>query len=77
MARRRHGRVESYRSCSVSTVDIRTPGSLRSSRPVVMPSERTKKAGHKLSAAELFGQEIHMLLQAAEAVITAGMVMPG
>jgi hypothetical protein len=30
-----------------------------------------------LSGAELFGQEIHTLLQAADAVITAGMVMPG
>ena len=77
MARRRHGPVESYRSCPVSTADIRTPATLRSSRPVVMPSERTKNAGHMLSGAELFGQEIQMLLQAADAVITAGMVMPG
>jgi hypothetical protein len=58
-------------------MDIWTPGALRSSRPVVIPSERTKNAGHRLSGAELFGQEIHMLLHAAEAVITAGMVMPG
>ena len=42
-----------------------------------MPSERTKNPGHMLSGAELFGQEIHTSLQAAEAVITAGMVMPG
>ena len=50
---------------------------LRSSRPVVIPSERTQNAGHMLSGAELFGQEIHTLLQAADADITAGMVMPG
>jgi hypothetical protein len=44
---------------------------------VVIPSERTKNAGRMLSGAELFGQEIHMLLQTADAVITAGMVTPG
>jgi hypothetical protein len=50
---------------------------LRSSRPVVIPSERTKNAGHMLCGADVFGQEIHTLLQAADAVITAGIVMPG
>jgi len=43
----------------------------------VTPSDRTKNAGHILSGAELFGHEIHTLLQAADAVITAGMVIPG
>jgi hypothetical protein len=50
---------------------------LRSSRPIVIPSERTKNAGHRLCGAELFGQEIHTLLQAADAIITAGMVTLG
>jgi hypothetical protein len=50
--------VESYSSCRVSTVDISTPGTLRRSLPVVMPSARTKKAGHKLCGAEEFGQLI-------------------
>lgn len=62
---------------SVSTVEISTPGILRLSRPVVMPSARTNSAGHRLSRAEEFAPLIHRWLQAAAAVIAAGIVMPG
>src|SRR5579863_6606446 len=54
MARPRQAAVESYRSCSVSTVATRTPATLRRSRPTLMPSARTKKDGHKLCGAEEF-----------------------
>ena len=51
MARSRQGAVESYSSCSVSTVDTSTPGTLRRSRPMVTPAARTRKAGQQLCAA--------------------------
>lgn len=44
---------------------------------MVMPSARTRNAGHKLSGVDEFGQLIQRWLQAAAVVIAAGMVMPG
>jgi hypothetical protein len=55
----------------VSTAEISTPGTLRRSRPVVMPSARTKNAGHALCGAEEFGQLIQTWLQAAAAAMAA------
>ena len=77
MARSRHAAVESYSSSSVSTVETRTPGTLRRSRPIVTPSALTKNAGHMLSGVEEFEQLIQTWLEAAAAVIAAGMVIPG
>ena len=51
--------VESYRSSSVSSVDTRTPGRLRLSRPIVTPPARTNNDGQRLSGADEFGQLIH------------------
>ena len=76
-ARSRHGPVESYNSASVSTVETRTPGSLRCSLPVVTPSARTKNAGYMLCGADEFEQLIHTWLHAAAVVMAAGIVIPG
>lgn len=64
-ARSRHAAVESYSSSVVSTVEINPPGTLRLSRPRVMPSALTKNAGHRLSRAEEFEQLIHTWFDAA------------
>lgn len=77
MARSRQAAVESYRFWPVSTADSSIPGMFRRSRPVIMPSARTKNAGQQLCGAEEFGQLIQTWLQAAAAVVAAGMVMPG
>ena len=77
MALSRHAAVESYRAWLVVDRHHRTPAMLRRSRPMVMPSARTKNAGQPLSGADEFGQLIHTWLQAAAVVIAAGIVMPG
>jgi hypothetical protein len=77
MALSRQHLVESYSSWSVSTVEMSTPATFRLSLPVVTPSARTKKAGQQLWRAEELGQLNHMWLEAAAAVMAAGMVMAG
>ena len=77
IARSRQTAVESYRSASVSTAETSTPATLRRRRPVVTPSARTKNAGQQLCGAEVFGQLTQMWLEAAAAVMAAGIVIPG
>jgi hypothetical protein len=50
---------------------------LRRSRPVVMPSARTKKAGQQPRGGDELGQLIQMWLTAAAVIMAAGLVIPG
>jgi hypothetical protein len=56
---------------------MNTPETFRRSRPIVIPSARTKKAGQALSRADEFAQLIQTWFAAAAAVMEAGMVIPG